>query len=238
MATDGVHTHTHTRTLKLSSSEKKAVVYEKKWRLHQPDDRGTAIGQLINSYLEKKSNLEDHTVHLLFAANRWERVPLIKEKLQQGITLIVDRYAFSGVAFTSAKPVSTNIWSKGVEKGEGKWLHNLIECLEWLIQIKEFTLTWCKQPDVGIPKPDLILFLQLSPSDAMKRGDFGNERYENRHFQEQVLRQFNELMQDENLNWKVMDASQCIDDLHQEIKSHTEKVMEQVGDNPIRDLWR
>lgn len=32
--------------------------------------------------------------------------PLIKKKLKQGTTLVVDRYAFSGVAFTSAKPVS------------------------------------------------------------------------------------------------------------------------------------
>lgn len=32
--------------------------------------------------------------------------PLIKEKLKQGVTLVVDRYAFSGVAFTSAKEVS------------------------------------------------------------------------------------------------------------------------------------
>lgn len=32
--------------------------------------------------------------------------PLIKEKLSQGVTLVVDRYAFSGVAFTSAKEVS------------------------------------------------------------------------------------------------------------------------------------
>ena len=31
--------------------------------------------------------------------------PLMKKKLEQGTTLIVDRYAFSGVAFTSAKPV-------------------------------------------------------------------------------------------------------------------------------------
>ncbi|XP_012590224.1 PREDICTED: serine/threonine-protein kinase 25, partial [Condylura cristata] len=38
---------------------------------------------------------------------RWQQElgdwPLIKEKLSQGITLVVDRYAFSGVAFTSAK---------------------------------------------------------------------------------------------------------------------------------------
>lgn len=32
--------------------------------------------------------------------------PLIKEKLNQGVTLVVDRYAFSGVAFTGAKEVS------------------------------------------------------------------------------------------------------------------------------------
>uniref|UniRef100_A0A4W5LIX2 Deoxythymidylate kinase (thymidylate kinase) n=1 Tax=Hucho hucho TaxID=62062 RepID=A0A4W5LIX2_9TELE len=37
-------------------------------------ERTTKIGQLINSYLENKSNLEDHTVHLLFSANRWELV--------------------------------------------------------------------------------------------------------------------------------------------------------------------
>lgn len=32
--------------------------------------------------------------------------PLMKKKLEQGTTLVVDRYSFSGVAFTSAKPVS------------------------------------------------------------------------------------------------------------------------------------
>nr|XP_054495649.1 thymidylate kinase isoform X2 [Agelaius phoeniceus] len=66
-------------------------------------DRTTEIGQLISSYLGREKNLEDHTIHLLFSANRWEHVPMMKEKLQQGITVVVDRYAFSGVAFTSAK---------------------------------------------------------------------------------------------------------------------------------------
>lgn len=37
-------------------------------------DRTTTIGQLISAYLENKSDLEDHTVHLLFSANRWELV--------------------------------------------------------------------------------------------------------------------------------------------------------------------
>ncbi|KAM9275066.1 thymidylate kinase isoform 3-T3 [Cariama cristata] len=69
-------------------------------------ERTTEIGRLISSYLVKEKNLEDHTVHLLFSANRWELVPLMKEKLHQGTTLVVDRYAFSGVAFTSAKELS------------------------------------------------------------------------------------------------------------------------------------
>ncbi|XP_025934333.1 thymidylate kinase isoform X2 [Apteryx rowi] len=37
-------------------------------------ERTTEIGRLISSYLEKEKNLEDHAVHLLFSANRWEHV--------------------------------------------------------------------------------------------------------------------------------------------------------------------
>ncbi|XP_062987593.1 thymidylate kinase [Elgaria multicarinata webbii] len=169
-------------------------------------ERTTEIGRLISSYLEKKKNLEDHTVHLLFSANRWEQVPLIKEKLNQGVTLVVDRYAFSGVAFTSAK--------------------------------EKFSLEWCKQPDVGLPKPDLILFLQLSTSEAAKRGDFGNERYENSPFQEKVLQCFYHLMKDKTLNWKMIDASKNIEDLHNEIKSFAEEAMQEAEHTPIGELWK
>lgn len=66
-------------------------------------ERSTAIGKVINDYLEKKIELEDHAVHLLFSANRWESVPRMKALLSSGVTLVVDRYAFSGVAFTGAK---------------------------------------------------------------------------------------------------------------------------------------
>ncbi|XP_029472301.1 thymidylate kinase isoform X2 [Rhinatrema bivittatum] len=170
-----------------------------------PRERTTEIGQLVGSYLEKKTNLEDHTVHLLFSANRWEHVPLIKEKLNNGVTLVVDRYAFSGVAFTSAK--------------------------------EKFSLEWSKQPDVGLPKPDLILFLQLSPVEAMQRGGFGNERYENRNFQERVLQRYFQLMEDETLNWKVIDASKSVEDLHREIWSLSEDAMREAKDKPLKKLW-
>ncbi|NXA42685.1 KTHY kinase, partial [Eudromia elegans] len=169
-------------------------------------ERSTEIGRLLGAYLGKEKSLEDHTVHLLFSANRWEHVPLIKEKLHQGITLVVDRYAFSGVAFTSAK--------------------------------QNFCLDWCKQPDVGLPKPDLVLFLDLSPEEAEVRGNFGNERYENSSFQKKVLQSFHHLMKDKTLNWKTVDASKSIDDLHREIKSAAEKTIQDVQNKPLGELWK
>ncbi|XP_021749886.1 thymidylate kinase-like [Chenopodium quinoa] len=40
------------------------------WRF---PDRNTAVGQMISAYLSNQSNLDDHTIHLLFSANRWEK---------------------------------------------------------------------------------------------------------------------------------------------------------------------
>ncbi|KAM5228593.1 thymidylate kinase isoform 1-T1 [Ctenodactylus gundi] len=169
-------------------------------------ERSTEIGKLLSCYLEKKSELEDHSVHLLFSANRWEQVPLIKEKLNQGVTLVVDRYAFSGVAFTGAK--------------------------------ENFSLDWCKQPDVGLPKPDLILFLQLQLADAAARGEFGQERYENGTFQERALRCFHQLMKDPDLNWKVIDASRSIEDVHEEIRTLSEDAILIAAQRPLGELWK
>ncbi|XP_053178149.1 thymidylate kinase [Scomber japonicus] len=168
-------------------------------------DRSTTIGQLISSYLEKKSDLEDHTVHLLFSANRWELVPLMKKKLEQGTTLVVDRYAFSGAAFTSAKP--------------------------------GFCLDWCKQPDVGLPKPDLVMFLQLSPAEAALRGQFGEERYETSAFQKAVQQKFEQLMKDPSVNWQIIDASQSVEDVHKNIANHTNNAINTAQNLPLGQLW-
>ncbi|XP_026160728.1 thymidylate kinase [Mastacembelus armatus] len=169
-------------------------------------DRTTTIGQLISAYLEKKSDLEDHTVHLLFSANRWEMVPLMKKKLEQGTTLVVDRYAFSGAAFTSAKP--------------------------------GFSLDWCMKPDVGLPKPDLVLFLQLSPTEAALRGQFGEERYETSAFQKAVQQKFEQLIKDPSVNWQVIDASQNVEDVHRDITTHSLNTVNKAQNLPIGELWK
>ncbi len=36
-------------------------------------DKDTNVWQMISSYLKNKSHMDDHTIHLLFSANCWEK---------------------------------------------------------------------------------------------------------------------------------------------------------------------
>ncbi len=36
-------------------------------------DRTTAVGDMIDTYLSSKQDLDDAAIHLLFSANRWEK---------------------------------------------------------------------------------------------------------------------------------------------------------------------
>lgn len=165
-------------------------------------DRTTTIGKMIDSYLGNKCDIEDHSVHLLFSANRWEMVPKIKTLIESGTTLIVDRYAYSGVAFTGAK--------------EG------------------FDLYWCKQPDVGLPQPDRVIYLTLSPEEAASRGTFGKERYELKDFQQKVSSNFEKLR---DSTWMEVKADKSIDDLHRELLNIAKDIIEESKNKPLGKLW-
>lgn len=66
-------------------------------------NRATAVGTLIDLYLRRMIELPDKTVHQLFSANRWESMVSIVEDLNTGTSVVCDRYAFSGVAYSAAK---------------------------------------------------------------------------------------------------------------------------------------
>jgi dTMP kinase len=66
--------------------------------------------------------------------------------------------------------------------------------------LQGFKIDWCKQPDIGLPRPDAVLYLTLSSEVAAKRGGFGIERYEQTDFQKKVASNF-ELLKDES--WQV-----------------------------------
>lgn len=124
-------------------------------------DRSTGIGSVINSYLTCSQELDDRAIHLLFSANRWETEKQIQRSLAAGTNIIIDRYAYSGVAFSAAKP--------------------------------GLSLDWCKQPDVGLPRPDLVVFMDVTEEVAKQRGGFGEERYEVAEFQRRVRQNYKQL---------------------------------------------
>lgn len=62
------------------------------------------------------------------------------------------------------------------------------------------SLKWCQQSDSGLLKPDLVIFLDIDPIQAQKRGEYGAERYENLEMQKLVRSNYLQL-QDET--WKV-----------------------------------
>lgn len=86
-------------------------------RLLQFPNRETAIGSIIHNYLQKKCEIENHAIHLLFAANRWELVPEISKLMDEGISVILDRYSYSGIAFSAAKENMNISWCAACERG-------------------------------------------------------------------------------------------------------------------------
>ncbi|CAK70486.1 unnamed protein product (macronuclear) [Paramecium tetraurelia] len=79
-------------------------------------DRSTSMGLIISDYLKGKRDINDQVIHLLFSANRWEAQNTIIETLNKGINIVCDRYAYSGVAFSSAKGLPIQ-WCKQCDSG-------------------------------------------------------------------------------------------------------------------------
>ena len=178
------------------------------WRF---PDRTTTIGEMINSYLSNATEIDDGCIHLLFSANRWEKKDQMMKKLQQGVTLVVDRYAFSGVAFTAAKGISG--------------LHR----------------EWCMAPDTGLIAPDVVYFLELSPEAAAARGGFGEERYERPAFQQAVVKEFQHMKDAFSASWRNIDASGSVEEVHDILKEDLRSVLERVDatdpHGELRLLW-
>lgn len=111
-------------------------------------DRSTATGAIINNYLQQTDMaLDDRAIHLLFSANRWESAGALASHLRAGVSVVCDRYAYSGVAFSAAK----------INPVTGKAV---------------LDMEWCQAPDRGLPAPDCVIFLDLSLDEAEQRGGY------------------------------------------------------------------
>lgn len=173
---------------------------ETPWRF---PDRTTQIGKMIDSYLQSETDLDDRTLHLLFSANRWEKHTLLRQTLESGKTVIADRYAYSGVAYSTAKGLP---------------------------------LEWCKNSDDGLPAPDVVVYLDLSPEDSKKRRGYGSERYENLEMQTKVAKTFKALR---TPKWKIVDADADEDTVFDRVLAAINQALDEssIADNKINTLW-
>ena len=165
-------------------------------------DRSTRTGQQINAYLTSfdptSSQHSDHVIHLLFATNRWEALPALEARLAAGTTLVVDRYSFSGAAYSAAKGVA------------------------------HLDLDWAWNPEVGLPKPDVVVFLAAKERAAVEgREGWGEERYERREMQERVRECFEELWgRVRGVRVERVDAGRSIEEVEADIWKSVEVVVE------------
>ena len=79
-------------------------------------ERSTEIGKVISAFLTNEKKMNNEFLHLLFSANRWELRDQILNKLNQGNVVIIDRYAYSGIAYSGAKGLDI-AWCKSPDKG-------------------------------------------------------------------------------------------------------------------------
>ncbi|RUS76209.1 hypothetical protein EGW08_016016 [Elysia chlorotica] len=164
-------------------------------------DRTTSIGIMINNYLANKEDQSDEVIHLLFSANRWEQMQKMSKLLLGGTHLVIDRYAYSGIAYSAAK---------------GMDLH------------------WCRQPDVGLIKPDRVIYMTLTGDKASERADFGGERYEKKEFQAKVEKVFEQLH--DPTYWQVVNGDGSINEVHEDVfKIVSEVISTDCG--PLNKLW-
>ncbi|CAL2031309.1 unnamed protein product [Caenorhabditis brenneri] len=146
-------------------------------------DRSSPIGKLIDQYLKKEIDLDEHSLHLMFSADRFLKNQMIRENVAKGVDVICDRYCYSGVAYSLAKGLPEQ---------------------------------WVRSSDVGLPKPDAVLFFDVSPEVAAQRGGFGAERLETATMQQKVAAVMPTLRDD--AFWRTVNADGDLDTVEKEVR--------------------
>lgn len=96
------------------------------------------------------------------------------------------------------------------------------------------TLEWCRRPDVGLPRPDLCLFLDISAEDAARRGGYGTEKYEKKEMQDRVRQLFVALIQKkEGDDFIRIDAGSSLEDVQKRVRGEVDRCIKRVDETKL-----
>jgi dTMP kinase len=144
--------------------------------------------------------------------------PLRRKKitalLEAGTTVVSDRYYHSGMVYSVAK---------------GNPL---------------LAMPWARAPERGLPRPDLVVFLDLEPEAAAARGGWGDEKYEKAEMQLRVRELFRALAGlgkdevggvevEEHGDLEVVDAGGSVEAVAEGIWALVKKRVGEVADGTV-----
>jgi dTMP kinase len=155
------------------------------------------------------SSVSAHFHNGLSLTNAYKHSASIQADLASGTTIVIDRYYYSGCVYSAAK------------------------------QSSGMTLEWCRKPDVGLPRPDLCVFLDISAEDASKRGGYGSEKYERKEMQDRVRELFETLMQrKEGEDFVRINAGSSLEVVQRKVREEVDRCIETVdkGNMPLRTV--
>ena len=110
--------------------------------------------------------------------------------------MVVDRYYYSGVVYSAAKGNP------------------------------DLDLAWARSPEIGLPLPDLCVFLDITSEAAARRGGFGNERYETDDMQKRVRELFYDLMKlPDGQRMRVFNAGRSVEEVGRDIATEADSTM-------------
>lgn len=91
---------------------------------------------------------------------------------------------------------------------------------------------------MGLPAPDLTLFLDVQPEIAMQRGGYGEERYEKQEIQTRVRQVFERIGKEVGAErWVVIDAGQDRDKVASDIWNSVVPILGNTS-KPVMRLWQ
>ena len=77
-------------------------------------------------------------------------------------------------------------------------------------------LSWLENLDIGLPKSDLVIVLDVPQTESFRRKRLDRDRFEkNRAFSQKISRTYRKMSKQKK--WKIVDATKSKHDVHEEI---------------------
>ena len=164
---------------------------------------GIMVRQYLNGEFGNPVNIDPRIASLIYALDRQQASPDIKQHLESGTNVLCNRYIESNMGFQSAKIDD--------ERERSKFL-------EWLLHTEH--------GELGVPRSDLVMYLYMPLEESEKllekRGEVRDGHESDRNFQKKVVEAYMELANRYD-HWNLINCSagngsiRTIDDIHEEV---------------------